>query len=198
MVKEWSRRRSPTNLECKSFLDLPALQLKDWTWAWQWSSKKKSILKYKHSKDSDTYYCIPGGNETVLKNKDCKNYFKQLENGWRDFDSYKGTIGSLHYIQFEKDNWLNSRCFCQHWMKNYFCHHVVFIAVTHKLVEFADIHQTVPIGKTRSVGRPKEINKKAQKSSSESEASTSDSEKIEKQKVTKKRGRKPKINLKYF
>ena len=52
----------------------------------------------------------------------------------------------------------------------------------------------VPIGKTRSVGRPKEINKKTQKSSSESGASTSDSEKIEKQKVTEKRGRKPKIN----
>jgi hypothetical protein len=57
---------------------------------------------------------------------------------------------------------------------------------------------TVPIGKTRSVRRPKEIIKKTQKSSSESETSTSDSEKIEKQKVTKKRGRKPKINLKYF
>ena len=53
---------------------------------------------------------------------------------------------------------------------------------------------TVPIGKTRSIGRPKEINKNHLLNLKHQR----DSEKIEKQKVTKKRGRKPKINLKYF
>ena len=40
-------------------------------------------------------------------------------------------------------------------MKNYFCCHVIYIAVNHKLAQFLDIHMTIPIGQTRSVGRPK-------------------------------------------
>ena len=51
--------------------------------------------------------------------------------------------------------WLHSKCSCQHWMSNYFCYHVIYIAVNHKLAQFLDIHMTIPIGQTRSVGRPK-------------------------------------------
>ena len=69
------------------------------------------------------------------------------------------------------------------------------------LVEFLDIHRAIPIGKSRSRGRPKTIIANSRKaSSSESEVSTSDSEKIEKaakkqvnKKIVKKKtGPKPK------
>ena len=138
---------------------------------------------------------------SVTKNSDCKSYFRKLEVGFVDFDSYKSSIGSLHYVDFIKENWLKSQCSCQHWMKNYFCHHVVYIAFKFNLVEFLDIHRAIPIGKSRSRGRPKTIIANSRKaSSSESEVSTSDSEKIEKaakkqvnKKIVKKKtGPKPK------
>ena len=78
------------------------------------------------------------------------------DSNWKDFDTFKTKIGSLHYKELNKLNtWLHSKCSCQHWMKNYFCHHVIYIAVNHKLAQFLDIHMTIPIGQTRSVGRPK-------------------------------------------
>ena len=201
MVSGWSLRKNPETLECKSYIDLPKLNLADWTWAWQWSTKNKDILKYKYSKNSKTYYCIPAGDASKVKNSDCKSYFRKLEVGFVDFDSYKSSIGSLHYVDFIKENWLKSQCSCQHWMKNYFCHHVVYIAFKFNLVEFLDIHRAIPIGKSRSRGRPKTIIANSRKaSSSESEVSTSDSEKIEKaakkqvnKKIVKKKtGPKPK------
>ena len=41
--------------------------------------------------------------------------------------------------------WLHSKCSCQHWMKNYFCYHDIYIAVNHRLAQFLDIHMTIPL-----------------------------------------------------
>ena len=73
-------------------------------------------------------------------------------------------------------------------MKNYFCHHVIYIAVNHKLAQFLDIHMTIPIGHARSIGRPKGTkgNDKQVSSSDSSEISSSDSE-ITKQKEKSKK-----------
>ena len=112
------------------------------------------------------------------------------DSNWKDFDTFKTKIGSLHYKELNKLNtWLHSKCSCQHWMKNYFCHHVIYIAVNHKLAQFLDIHMTIPIGKTRSVGRPKGTkgNDKQVSSSDSSEISSSDSEKITKKKERSKK-----------
>jgi len=80
-------------------------------------------------------------------------------------------------------------------MKNYFCYHVIYIAVNHKLAQFLDIHMTIPIGHARSIGRPKGTkgNDKQVSSSDSSEISSSDSEKNYKAKrnsIRKKRDRK--------
>ena len=75
--------------------------------------------------------------------------------------------------------WLHSKCSCQHWMKNYFCYHVIYIAVNHKLAQFLDIHMTIPIGQTRSVGRPK-----GTKENDKQVSSSDSSEKISKKKET--------------
>ena len=65
-------------------------------------------------------------------------------------------------------------------MKNYFCYHVIYIAVNHKLAQFLDIHMTIPIGQTRSVGRPKGT-KENDKQVSSSDSSEKNSKKKETQ-----------------
>ncbi len=74
-------------------------------------------------------------------------------------------------------------------MKNYYCHHVIYIAVNHKLTQYLDTYITITIGQTRSVGRPKGMkgNDKQVSSSDSSEISSSDSEKITKQKEKSKK-----------
>ncbi len=67
-------------------------------------------------------------------------------------------------------------------MKNYFCHHVIYIAVNHKLAQFLDIHMTIPIGQTRSVGRPKGTKGNDKQVSSSDSSEISSSEIISKQK----------------
>ena len=69
-------------------------------------------------------------------------------------------------------------------MKNYYCHHVIYIAVNHKLTQYLDTYITITIGQTRSVGRPKGMkgNDKQVSSSDSSEISSSDSEKLQSKK----------------
>jgi hypothetical protein len=100
---------------------------------------------------------------------------------------------SLYYIELNKNTWLHSKCSSQHWKKNYFCHHVIYIAVNHKFAQFLDTHMTIPIGQTRSVGRPKGMKgNDRQVSSSDSEKITKQKEKIKKKLNKKKTGPKTK------
>ena len=70
----------------------------------------------------------------------------------------------MHYIQFEIDNWIISRCFFQHWIKNYFCYHVVFIEVNK--IKVSSVHR---YSHNSSIRKNEITRKKAQKSLSESE-----------------------------
>ena len=74
-----------------------------------------------------------------------------------------------------------SACSCQWWAKNYFCHHVIGLAVSKKKALYLDIHMTIPIGLTRQRGQPKKTASALEKqtgdklSSSDSSSSDTDS-----------------------
>ncbi len=68
LVKDWSLRRRSESYTYVQWQDSPLMKLKHWTQAWEWSSKEKSIIKYKRG---DVHiYCMPGGLETKLSNRD--------------------------------------------------------------------------------------------------------------------------------
>ena len=154
-------------------------------------------------------YCIPGGWDKGLTSRDCVKYFKTInEKVWQTFDDYSDHIRTVHVVKFEKKDWLKSHCSCVYWAKNYFCHHVVGLAVSKKKAVFQDIHMNIPIGQTRPRGQPKKTasaltRQKGVAVSSDSSADSTKSEepsplkkkrptKKQQKKTPKKRGPKPK------
>ncbi len=132
LIKDWSkRRRSEGSFAPIEFHCTPQLSLKDWTNAWQWSSLNKDMVRYK--KDGRDYYCMPSGLEKRLSMRTITKYFNIVdERSWSSFDEYVSQIHTINYVSFVKKDWIKSVCSCVYWAKNYFCHHVIGLAVSRK------------------------------------------------------------------
>ena len=120
--------------------------------------------------------------DKTLTARDCTKYFKCIDElKWKTFDDYSEHIKTVHYVTFEKKDWIKSICSCVYWAKNYVCHHVVCLAVFKKKAVFQDIHMEIPIGQTRPRGQPKKTSgaltrQKGQAISSDSSTASNDSE----------------------
>jgi len=154
LISDWSKRRSVTSYSHIAFHSEPQLKLGDWTNAWQWCSLNKQIIRYKQ--DGRDLYYMPSGLESKLSALTVKEYFNIVnEMSWKCFDSYVDQVREITYVKFNKKNWKNSFCSCVYWAKNYYCHHVIGVAVMKKKAHFLDVHMEIPIGQTRGRGQPK-------------------------------------------
>ena len=77
------------------------------------------------------------------------------ELSWETFDEYKQHIRTINYVNYEKKPWITSKCSCEYWAKNYFCHHVVGLAVINNKAHYQDVHKQIMIIKKRKPGQPK-------------------------------------------
>ena len=77
------------------------------------------------------------------------------ELSWPTFDDYKRQVGTVHYVDWMRKDWIKSVCSCEHWAKNYVCHHIVGLAVFKEKAAFLEVHMEIAIGKTRPRGQPK-------------------------------------------
>ncbi len=78
MLPKWSVRRDPSLISCKNFEQKPIISLPNWTEAFQYATRKKDIIKFRHSSTNDnTYYCLPVGDEAKLTEDYCKGYLLQ-------------------------------------------------------------------------------------------------------------------------
>jgi len=149
---------------------------------------------------------MPGGLDKVLSLRDCTKYFNVVDElNWDTLDKYEAHIRTVYYVEYNKKEWILSKCSCIFWAKNYFCHHVVGLAVENKKVQYLDVHKQIEIGRTRPRGQPKKtasalvrqddyISSDTSESDSDSVDSEESSEpvKIIKKKTAAKRGPKPK------
>lgn len=94
-------------------------------------------------------YYMPGGPEKKLSSRDCSKYFNIVdEKRWDTFDDYAQHIRTVHYVEWSKEC-MKSRCSCIHWAKDYFCKHVVGLAVFKNKVTYQESHMTINIEVSR-------------------------------------------------
>lgn len=154
LIHDWSLRRRTDSMLFLSFDFQPRLKLEDWTNSWQWSSRKKKIVRYK--KDGRDLYCMPAGQEKALSFRDCTKYFNKIDElSWSTLKEYEEHVWTLNYVSFNKKDWVLSQCSCVWLAKNYYCHHVIALAVERKKVAYKDVHMQIPIGQNRPRGQPK-------------------------------------------
>ncbi len=137
-------RRRDDSMMHVSFDVVPKMGLKDWTNSWQWSTLSKQIVRYK--KEGRNCFCMPGGLDKVLSLRDCTKYFNVVDElNWDTLDKYEAHIRTVYYVEYNKKEWILSKCSCIFWAKNYFCHHVVGLAVENKKVQYLDVHKQIEI-----------------------------------------------------
>lgn len=80
---------------------------------------------------------------------------KKLNNHkFKSFDDYCAKRHGLFWtVNLNKDSWMNSKCDCLHFLKNYVCRHIVGIALKEKLVKLPKKALTVRIAKKATLGR---------------------------------------------
>lgn len=55
---------------------------------------------------------------------------------------------------FDENNWMNGRCHCRNFFKEFICEHVIGIALRLKIVSAPNEAKIIPLGQKRKRGRP--------------------------------------------
>lgn len=174
MVQQWS-------IEYESGLnsinnDGPKVTLEIETIAYQWANSNVAIST-KRSKRQVVYRVASrSGNSTLrleisfviyrnlvystFSDVQCEDLFadRTTLNTWKDFDDFKKKSFSYFDIVFpsplNKQNWIEGRCDCGRFFKEFICEHVIGLALRLKVTTVRDEAKNIPIGMKRKRGRP--------------------------------------------
>ena len=85
-----------------------------------------------------------------------KKYIKaKNEFSWKNFDDYVKTICKVRAVSFNASRWMESKCHCCYFQKNYVCKHIILIAIRQKLCDVPYAAKSIPLGSKPARGRPK-------------------------------------------
>ncbi|KAJ3641881.1 hypothetical protein Zmor_028351 [Zophobas morio] len=128
------------------------IELRQWTKAYQWAKCNLQVTSVKNE-NSVTYFC-PANEEVSVSQEDILNV---TEMRWNTFDQFKKRAFKIWIVTLpdNKENWMNGRCTCPSFFKEYICKHIIGLSISLKYVGPPPSAKQVPIGKKPSRGRPK-------------------------------------------
>ncbi|KAH9644325.1 hypothetical protein HF086_003110 [Spodoptera exigua] len=140
MVKEWSKDHKP-----ETFKTLPPIELKDWTLAYQWAKLDKNVKFLESDSGLNTYIVRSSTASDMTFTQD-----------WDTFDGYKKNAFAYWRVALptQQTAWVNGKCICPIFFKNYMCKHIIGLAIRLKYVAPPAEAKNVPIGQKRKRGRP--------------------------------------------
>lgn len=140
MVKEWSKDHKP-----ETFKTLPPIELKDWTLAYQWAKLDKNVKLLESDSGLNTYIVRSSTASDMIFTQD-----------WDTFDGYKKNAFAYWRVALptQQTAWVNGKCTCPIFFKNYMCKHIIGLAIRLKYVAPPAQAKSVPIGQKRKRGRP--------------------------------------------
>lgn len=125
----------------------PNIDLKLWTSAYAWA--KLNVPMKVTECDSEVAYKIPADPakpDMIDRNLD-----------WNTFDEFKKNNFACHHVKFARpyteQNWLEGKCSCKDYFKNFICEHIVGVSLRMKYVQAPDEAKNIPLGQKRKRGR---------------------------------------------
>ena len=70
-----------------------------------------------------------------------------------NFDQFIESATKVKIIYLDRNNWAKSKCNRSWFLKNYFCYHIIALAVNEKLVEIPIEFKNIPIENKAKRGR---------------------------------------------
>lgn len=133
-----------------------------WTQAIVWAKDKKINSVIRESEMPNVQFVFVPSTQ-FLKQNDKKlescdiDEFECFETD--SFDDYYKNIFSIYKITFDNDNWKKSTCTCPHFLKMYYCKHILGLSIRFKKSKPPAAANPIKLSEKRKRGRPKATKK---------------------------------------
>ncbi len=156
LIHNWSMKYNPEgNPNVLEFSKVPTLENKDWLEAFEWNKRNKRVISF--AIEEKTYAFTYAGEETgrtALNKEICRNFIMQQKlKAWNSFDHLIQARNSIHIIEVNKEDWKNSHCSCNKYLKQNKCKHIIAISAFIGLTSFDEIAMSLPLSKKVKRGR---------------------------------------------
>ena len=146
MLRDWSKDR----VSEKPFFKEPKVTDNSWTMAWNFLYKDEPIIQKAKHGSQDIHVLCKKINKSLININIVKSIFSKVKLG---LDKFIECVKSVKMIKLDRDNWAKSKCSCSWFQKNYFCYHIIALAVNEKLVEIPLEYKLVVIESKPKRGR---------------------------------------------
>ena len=123
-----------------------------WSLALKFLYKSKPVTRTTLTKSEEVFILTKDEHKNLINLKLKQGKVTQLS---LNFDSFVGSILKVKLIRLNKCKWSDSKFSCGFYMKNYFCYHVIALAVNEKLLEIPNEYKNIAIGAKPKRGRKK-------------------------------------------
>ena len=142
MIRNWSKDR----ISEKPFHEKPNVDSRMYRLAWDFLYKSTPVIK----KSNQIYVLTKDEHKSLINPQIAKSNLDQLQ---ISFDHFILTVKKIKIINLNRTNWTDSKCSCSWFLKNYFCFHLIALAVNEKLTDIPLDYKNVPIEAKPKRGR---------------------------------------------
>ncbi|RMZ99193.1 hypothetical protein BpHYR1_051645, partial [Brachionus plicatilis] len=143
-VSNWSM----DTVKEKIFCDEYDISGESWSLAYSFLTVNDRVIK--KVPNSTTFLLTKKEFKDELNMDYAKGLYSKLNN---DFDQLVALFKNVRIIKFNKDSWVCSSCTCSYYLRNYFCYHLIVVAVVKKLVEIPNKYKKCSIEPKAKRGR---------------------------------------------
>ena len=125
----------------------------------KWESHETNVTQYL-DKQKDIFIVAKKENTHYITQNFIAGRYELMTIAFDDFIDYNMGV---RIIKLDKENWVNSKCSCGWYSKNYNCFHLIVVAVNQKLVQIPIEFKDVPIERKAKRGRKAKAKQALQK-----------------------------------
>ena len=151
MMRNWSKDR----VRNKPFYEEPKVNGQTWQMAWDFLYKGKPVIKSTNIGSKEVFILAKDENKHLINLNLIKSQLSKVK---LDFDCFMDSARAIKCISLDKAKWSDSKCSCSYFLKNYFCYHLIALAVNEGLLEIPLAYKNIAIGAKPKRGRkPKAV-----------------------------------------
>ena len=154
IVHEWSCELNPNQLQPKVFASELTIDMEVWTEAFLLHTDKEKNRKMTINGETFYYIASPYLAGSADFDYAIKAYRMLKGNlSWADFNTFCSYQANIYEVKLHSENYMQSLCTCNDFLKNYICEHILYFAVLSKLCKFPNACKNIPLNKLPKRGR---------------------------------------------
>jgi hypothetical protein len=149
MLRDWSKN----SMKEKEFHDDFKVDSDTWTRAHQCLAEKRPIHQINQT---ESYLVVRPANKSIVNKFFLAKKYERVD---LDFDGLINHVIHVPIVNLKRESWTESQCSCKFYMKNYFCKHIIVVAVSQGLGQIPIEYNDATIAGKAKRGRPSKAEK---------------------------------------